>query len=764
MRFYDLDECFKMYDYKFKELTQEDIEKIYKVNNTFLAHRDRLLSFLFQGAEKLNEHTFGNNLFRLCIKNDGCFEIGYWEYCIKPASGIFEGNYTAGSYIIGSDIISLVALFYDYTFIKAIDLIYGHIVSNETLYPHVLKGKGGYREELFPIVKKFDFVRNNNVFMQQLEQAGAVLYPYLINNLLVFLFKYYYKNKHNNYIEIFFGYFHRYNSPQLTFIAMDISKFNSLRFQKSDSLNHNYDLQSILNIFYDKFQKRINFLLLDLPNEFRENKLKQLPSNFPYGIMIKNINFLYQFDFSPLRDYIVFVEIDINYYKDKKILLSSLQKLKEIEKKYHIDFYFYCSQLSIYSNGSQELDEDFKNFVSFIYESFWGTYFSLTDFMTCTLYQELVIEDTKESPQETVQSKKILSSGFSLAKNGFANQDKKVECILSPIINSGQVVWLFAPEKLGKTFLAMSIAYVVSKGNSSVCGWEAKEPKKVFYIDGEMSGTGLNKIYSLVANGFSQENCNEVYFDSFLFAEDYEDYETILDSEWLEQYNNTLYQYDLIILDNYYSLNKNNKSLKEFFVFLRDLKKHNVAVLVVDHTNRSGELQGSIDKRRFADLGISLQYGASKDEIIVSYEFDRHGSTSRLPSKKYYKEFIDERFRFVEVIEAENIFVRTELTDEAKIWLLEYLLYEVYHFKQNEISGYHSDKNYHKRVNEHCKELKNLIETKNSKKFLDQVNLIVEQYNYYKNEENVSKNDCLTEYKELLKKNGQLKIQGVNEE
>lgn len=636
--------------------------------------------------------------------------------------------------------------------------MYGHIASNETLYPHVIKGKGGYKEELFPIAKKFDFVRSSNIFMQKLEQAGAAFSSYSLNNSVSFLYKYYYQNYAGNYIEIFLGYFHRYNSPQLTFIAMDISKFNSLNFRRINSLDSDFNLQDKLNSFYEKFQKRVMFLLLDLPNQLRGNQIKQLPLNFPYRLIIKNINSLYQFDFSSLREHIVFVEIEITYYRDKKILVSSLQKLKEIEKKYHIDFYFYYKYLSDKSNKAQKFDEFFSYFIFYCYApGLFGTeiykYISLNDFVECKLYQELVIEDTKESPQKTVQPKKTLSSGFSLAKNGFANQDKKVECILSPIISSGQVVWLFAPEKLGKTFLAMSIAYAVSKGNLAVCGWEAREPKKVFYIDGEMSGTGLNKIYSLIANGFSQENSDEGCFDSFLFAEDSEDYETILDPEWLEQYNSILYQYDLIILDNYYSLNKNNKSLKEFFVFLRDLKKHNAAVLVVDHTNRSGELQGSIDKRRFADLGISLKYGANQNEIVISYEFDRHGSTSRLSSKKYYKEFIEERFRFVEVSEAENTFVRTELTDEAKIWLLEYVLYGVHHVTQKEIASYHSDKNYYKRVNEHCKELKNLIETQNSRKFTDQINLIVKQYDFYK-KLNYSKDDCLIEYKELLKNLG----------
>lgn len=38
---------YENYKYQFKELTQEDIEKMYKINSTFWAHRDRLLSFLF---------------------------------------------------------------------------------------------------------------------------------------------------------------------------------------------------------------------------------------------------------------------------------------------------------------------------------------------------------------------------------------------------------------------------------------------------------------------------------------------------------------------------------------------------------------------------------------------------------------------------------------------------------------------------------------------------------------------------------------------
>ena len=120
----------------------------------------------------------------------------------------------------------------------------------------------------------------------------------------------------------------------------------------------------------------------------------------------------------------------------------------------------------------------------------------------------------------------------------------------------------------------MSIAYAVSKGNCSICDWKSHTAKKVLYIDGEMSGVGLSKINSLIAKGF-QEQCYNIpnLFDSFLFMEDDNEYKTILDPTWLSNYKNKLYQYDLIILDSYYSLNNNNKSLKEFFIFFKRFKK-----------------------------------------------------------------------------------------------------------------------------------------------------------------------------------------------
>lgn len=742
-------------DYKFKELSQEDIEKIYKINNTFLVHRERLLSALFPDAIKLNEFTFGNDIFRLCIKRFGSYEVGYWECYVKVLSRIlnpFVINFYEIDYQVSSDLISLVAVRYNFSFKKALELLYGHITTNTTLYPQVIIGKGGYREELFPISKKLN-IRTKNNFTQQLIKNGAVLSEYSLNDSITFLHKYSYKNNDGRYLEIFFGYFHRYNSAQNTFIAMNISQFNSLNYQYPNTFcKENSNLKKMIETFNNNYKKKIKFLLSDFPNDFKLISKIPYPSNLPYGLMVKNINYLYQFDFSALENHVIFIEMSTDYYAVEKVLLSSLEKLKEIEKEYYIDFYIYyaCNRKTLDKNNitikNDKIKNELKNLFEYIYcEGQLITCLTLQEFLSSELFNKFVVNDKENTKPKEIQQKSF-SSGFSLAKDGFANQNRKIEPILSPIINSGQVIWLYAPEKIGKTFLAISIATAVStKENCTVCGWQSNSPKKVLYIDGEMAGVGLRKIHSLIVQGFKCEN-KDLSFDNFLFIESDEEYNTILDPLWLEKYQSRLYSYDLIILDSYYSLNNNSRSLKAFFAFLKDLKKHDVAVLVIDHTNRDGDLQGSIDKRRIADLGIQLQKGKNENEICITYEFDRNGISSSLTSKRFYKDFSNSAFKFVEVKEKE---IEHKLCQGEHTALLEYILHSFFKMKQKEIAASHNNKNYNKRVSEHCKIMKRIVE---KEEVLDKYDCDLLR-SKYKEFTMLDKDGCFKMYQEVVTNN-----------
>lgn len=59
--------------------------------------------------------------------------------------------------------------------------------------------------------------------------------------------------------------------------------------------------------------------------------------------------------------------------------------------------------------------------------------------------------------------------------------------ILDPIIPEQGLVMLFAPRGMGKTFVALAIAYAVACGDSAL-RWKAPTPRVVLYLDGEMPG------------------------------------------------------------------------------------------------------------------------------------------------------------------------------------------------------------------------------------------------------------------------------------
>ena len=154
-------------------------------------------------------------------------------------------------------------------------------------------------------------------------------------------------------------------------------------------------------------------------------------------------------------------------------------------------------------------------------------------------------------------------------------------------------------------------------------------------------------------------------------------------------------------------------------------------------------MQGSIDKRRFADLGIKLDYGSKKNEITITYEFDRAGVTNQLQNKTFLKDFSNNAFRFQEITTDIEI-----LTLEEKIYLLEFILNSIYKFSQKEIASYQNIQGYDKRISEHCKLIKSILESNYCKsKKISHYDLIKLEYEKYKK---INKETCLDEYKQLI--------------
>ena len=64
--------------------------------------------------------------------------------------------------------------------------------------------------------------------------------------------------------------------------------------------------------------------------------------------------------------------------------------------------------------------------------------------------------------------------------------------ILSPWLLNQSLVMIHSWRGIGKTHVALGIAYAVASGGSFL-GWEADEPQKVLFLDGEMPGAALQE-------------------------------------------------------------------------------------------------------------------------------------------------------------------------------------------------------------------------------------------------------------------------------
>ena len=75
---------------------------------------------------------------------------------------------------------------------------------------------------------------------------------------------------------------------------------------------------------------------------------------------------------------------------------------------------------------------------------------------------------------------------------------------LEPVIPEQGLIMLFAPTGTGKTYAALSMGYAVASGGN-VFGWQSLEPKRVLYLDGEMSASAMQDRLSQIVAGSSTQ-------------------------------------------------------------------------------------------------------------------------------------------------------------------------------------------------------------------------------------------------------------------
>ena len=186
------------------------------------------------------------------------------------------------------------------------------------------------------------------------------------------------------------------------------------------------------------------------------------------------------------------------------------------------------------------------------------------------------------------------------------------EVMLAPWLRRGTLAMIVAQAGVGKTWTALSIADALSTGGSVFNGlWNAPQPRKVLYIDGEMSLSDMQRRIGLLGT----DN------DNFRLCNPDLDRENkclnIASSDCQKQIEETISRYniDVVVIDNVASLyrvdvnSNNSESWMIMQDFLWKLRRKDIGVIVVDHRGKNeGETaRGTSAKSDILDIAITLK-------------------------------------------------------------------------------------------------------------------------------------------------------------
>jgi len=177
--------------------------------------------------------------------------------------------------------------------------------------------------------------------------------------------------------------------------------------------------------------------------------------------------------------------------------------------------------------------------------------------------------------------------------------------ILDPILSSKTLALLYGPRGLGKTFVALGIAWAAAQG-SSFLGWKAERPHRVLYVDGEMAAVDMRERLRLMGSmpptlEFLMADLHPAGLPDLGYWKG----QCTLWENWGAQ------RPELLVLDNLASLvgftRNDPDTWNDIQRWLMGLRRLDMAVLVVHHANKDGDQRGTSRREDVLDVVMSLR-------------------------------------------------------------------------------------------------------------------------------------------------------------
>lgn len=180
------------------------------------------------------------------------------------------------------------------------------------------------------------------------------------------------------------------------------------------------------------------------------------------------------------------------------------------------------------------------------------------------------------------------------------------ELIVEPIIPAKGLAMLYGPRGLGKTHVALGIAWAAATAGSFL-KWRALKPRRVLYVDGEMPAGDMQE--RLRAAGSAPDNLR------FLLADMQEgpmpdlgqpEGQAALEQSWADE------PPELLVIDNLSSLvssarDNDADSWSVMQSWLLRLRRQGISVLIVHHAGKGGQQRGTSRREDVLDMVLALR-------------------------------------------------------------------------------------------------------------------------------------------------------------
>ena len=188
------------------------------------------------------------------------------------------------------------------------------------------------------------------------------------------------------------------------------------------------------------------------------------------------------------------------------------------------------------------------------------------------------------------------------------------EMVMGPIIPSQGLAMIYSKRGVGKTYVALSIAYAVASG-APFLRWEAPKPRRVLFLDGEMPGAVMQERLAQIVKSANTEPPSPEFLRIITPDLQPEGFPDLAGLEGQEAVESHLKGVELVVIDNLSTLcrlgrENESESWGPVQEWILGLRRRGISVLLIHHAGKAGAQRGTSRREDVLDTVLVLRHPA----------------------------------------------------------------------------------------------------------------------------------------------------------